>query len=63
MMESFTLYVLFNKHLRYNKRVEKISSKNSYRVKIGIQLLLTYQKQIFDSAGCSQLKVLILNLF
>ena len=30
MMESCTLYVLFNKHLRYNKRVEKIPNKNSY---------------------------------
>ena len=62
-MESFTLYVLFNKHLRYYERIKKISSENSYLIKIRIQLLLTYRKQLFESAGCSQLKVLILNLF
>ena len=37
--------------------------ENSYLVKIGIQLLLTYRKQLFHYTGCSRLKLLILNLF
>ena len=55
-MESFTLNVLFKKHLRYYERIEKIPSEYSYLVKIQIQIqMLTYQKQLFDSAGCSKL--------
>ena len=47
-MESFTIYVLFNKHLRFYERSEKIPSETSYLVKIQIQLLLTYRKLLFD---------------
>ena len=62
-MESFTLNVLFKKHLRYYERFEKIPSEYSYLVKMQIQIqMLTYQKQLFDSAGCSKLKVLIFNI-
>ena len=62
-MESFTSYVLFIKHLYYYEWIGKIPSENPYLVKIRIQLLLTYQKQLFDLVGCSQLKLLILDLF
>ena len=58
MIGNFTLYVLFNNHLHYYERTEKIPSKNSYIVKIQIQLSLIYQKQIFDLAGCSQFESL-----
>ena len=58
MIGNFTLYVLFNNHLHYYERIEKIPSKTFNSVKIQIQLSPIYQKQSFDLADCSQFESL-----